>query len=464
MPHLNLDLFLMVIRGLLPPRMLSLLLLQHLRETCPDCKATIDFIGDAAEEVFNPTAPTSSPDAALGDPRYSSLVSRAGRKTLAWAQEIEQERRLATTDLQNILRVARKDRHERIVRARTHFRSRAFAELLIEECAIRVRTDAWEAAELAELAPVVLDRIPGTGGQEWAQDLKARARAHVANARRVAGDLDEANQLFLEVRSQLAKLCTNDVELHAEINRLEASLRLDQRRLEEAEQLLDRAVLLHREQDDAEGLTRATTKRGDVRRMRGDLQGAVEDLSLALDLLSYASAPDRHLHVCVVSNLALCLCDLERPADARALLDENRDLYGAGSSPWERMRLPWLEGIIARGLGESELAERLLLRSRNLFIEKQLFFDAALVALDLALLYLESGRHAELRRTSRLVEPILRSRGLHGEATAALLVFQRAAAAEMITRDFLIALRSYLEDARRNPRLAFRAPPNWSAT
>lgn len=461
MQHLNVDLFLMVVKGLLPPRMLALQLLEHLREVCPECRATIKFIGEAAEQLFDSPTPPSSQPATLGDPRYSSLVGRAGREALAWAREVEQERRLAASDLLALLRLPRKARHDRILRARTHFRSRVFAELLVEEAATRVRTDPGEAGELAELVPVVLDRIPGAGGQDWVADLKTRARAHFANARRVAGDLDAANQLFLDVHARLANASSNDVDLHAEVNRLEASLRLDQRRLAEAEQLLDRAVLLHREQDDKEGLTRALTKRGDVRRTRGDLAGAVEDLGRATDLLAGNPRPDRHLQVCVLSNLALCLCDLGRPSEARTLLDDNRGVYGSAGSPWERARLPWLQGIIARGLGEIDQGERLLLRSRNLFLDKNFYFDAALVSLDLALLYLEHGKHSELKRISHSIEPILRSRGLHREATAALMLFQRAAAADMLTRESLVALRTYLEEARRNSRLRFRVPPQW---
>lgn len=464
MQHLNVDLVVMVLKGLLPPRTLALLLLEHLREVCPECRAIIKSIGEAAEQIFEEPTVASSPPATLGDPRYSSLVGRAGRQALAWAREVEQERRSAGTDLGALLRLPRRARLDRIVQARTHFRSRVFAELLVEEAATRVRTDPGEAAELAELVPVVLDRIPGAGGQDWVDDLKTRARAHVANARRVAGDLEEANQLFLDVRARLANASSNDGDLHAEVNRLEASLRLDQRRLEEAEQLLDRAVLLHREQDDQEGLSRALTKRGDVRRLRGDLAGAVEDLGSATDLLAGNPTPDQHLQVCVLSNLALCLCDLGRPGEARRLLDDNRELYTSGSSRWERSRLPWLEGIIARSLGEGDKAERLLLRARNLFLEKDFYFDAALVSLDLALLYVEHRKHAELKRISQLIEPILRSRGVHREATAALLLFQRAAAAEILTREALVSLRSYLENARRNPRLRFRAPAQWKAS
>jgi hypothetical protein len=151
--HLNVDLFLMVVRGLLPPRMLALQLLEHLREICPDCRATIKLIGEAAEQIFEPPTPPNPQPATLVDPRYSSLVGRAGRQALAWAREVEHERRLAASDLLALLRLPKKACRDRIVRARTHFRSRVFAELLVEEAATRVRTDPGEAAELAELVP-----------------------------------------------------------------------------------------------------------------------------------------------------------------------------------------------------------------------------------------------------------------------------------------------------------------------
>lgn len=463
MGHLSVDLVLMVVQGLLPPRALALLMFEHLKEVCDECRASLALVGSPGEDFFDARDGRPEP-AHPPDPRYTSLVGKAGQGLLEWAHRIEEERRQSQADLRALLRIPRQQRELRIRRARTHFLSRSFAELLIDHSWRIVASTPDEAAELAALVPLVLDRIPGAAREEWAEGLRLRALAHHANALRVRGDLSDSDRLFGELRRQLALAASNDAELHAEVSSLEASLRLNQRRLEEAERLLDRAVLLYREQQDAEQLARTLVKRGAVHQVTGDLLRAVEDLTQALEMTAGGGDSALRTRVCATSNLALCLCDLGRFGEARQLVEENRELYRSAAGGWEGMRLPWLEGIIARGLGETATAESKLLRARNLFLEHRFAFNAALVCLDLALLYLDAERHSELRRVARLIEPILRTRGLHREASAALLLFQQAAASELVTRDSVLKLRRYLDDARKNPRLRFQAPRQWKVS
>lgn len=462
MRHLNIDLILMVVQGLVPPRVLLLHLLEHLRQLCPDCRTTLALLSDSADRLFEDKAARGQQEPFKIDPRYCSIVGRAGEEVVAWAEQIDREKRQAHSDVRLLLSLPRNRRRDRILRARTHFRSRAFVELLLREALNLASRDTKEAEEVARLAPIALDRIPGANEQLWAYDLKTRSKAYVANAKRARGDLDDADKVFVEVRECLAKSCTNDVDLHAEVNRLEAGLRLDQRRLGDAEQLLDRAVLLHREQRDHKALSRALIIRSDVRRHADDMSGAVEDVRLALEYLSPEADP--HLHLCALGNLALYFCDVGRHAEARQLIEQHRRFYERSIGELHLTGLSWIEGIVARGLGDVETAQGLLNRARLLYISHEHFFNAALVSLDLALLYLEQGRFEELRRVSLLVEPILRSKGLHREATAALLLFQRAAAADAVTRDSLLRLRSYLEDSRKNPRLRFEEPRSWRAS
>jgi tetratricopeptide (TPR) repeat protein len=457
-------LVLMVVQGFLPPRVLALLMFEHLKELCDECRASLALLGSPGEEFFDPRESGRSERAHPPDPRYTSLVSKAGQELLEWARRIEEERRQSEADLRALLRVPRQERELRIRRARKHFLSRSFAELLIEHSWRIVSARPEEAAELASLVALVLDRIPGAAREDWAESLRLRALAHRANALRVRGELPDSDLLFGEVRRQLALAASNDGELHAEVSSLEASLRLNQRRLEEAVRLLDRAVLLYREQQDAEPLARVLVKRGAVHQVAGNLSRAVEDLTQALEMTADGGEIGVRTRVCAISNLALCLCDLGRFDAARQLVEENRELYRSAAGGWEGMRLPWLEGIIARGRGETATAEGHFLSARNLFLEHGFTFNAALVCLDLALLYLDSERHSELRRIARLIEPILRTRGLHREASAALLLFQQAAAGELLTRDSVLALRRYLEDSRKNPRLRFEAPHGWKAS
>ena len=78
-------------------------------------------------------------------------------------------------------------------------------------------------------------------------DLRARAHAHLGNARRVLGELKAADDAFLRSRELLAQSGTGNTLVEAEILSLQGSLRLDQRRLDEAFELVDRALDLYRD-------------------------------------------------------------------------------------------------------------------------------------------------------------------------------------------------------------------------
>jgi hypothetical protein len=110
----------------------------------------------------------------------------------------------------------------------------------------------------------------------------------------------------------------------------------------------------------------------------------------------------------------------------------------------------WLEGRIARGLGEPAEAARCFERVRDAYLDSGLGLDAALVSLDLADLYLETGRTAEVKQLARAVEPVFRCQDVNREATAALLLFQRAARAERLTAAFVTRLRGFLDRTRRS--------------
>jgi hypothetical protein len=160
MRHLNVDLVLMVVQGLLPPRVLVLQMLEHLKEMCGECRIALALLGAPGEELFE-EQPCRGRVADQPDPRYTSLVSKAGQDLLAWARRMEGERRQAEADLRTLLRLPRKYRLARIQRARTHFLSRSFAELLVKHSWTIAPSKPDEAAQLAALVPVVLDRLPG---------------------------------------------------------------------------------------------------------------------------------------------------------------------------------------------------------------------------------------------------------------------------------------------------------------
>ncbi|HEX2252383.1 MAG TPA: hypothetical protein VHQ65_03850 [Thermoanaerobaculia bacterium] len=454
MGHIDLQLAVQVLEGKLPPRVLLQVVSEHLKELCPECGTTLEALQRGGGELA--AHRLQAQPGGTGAPGYTGAFRRVGRETRERAERLEQERRRARRDLRALLRVPREDRERRIVNARTRFRSRLLAELMLEESRRLVRRDPDDARNLAELVPVVLLWTPRAVEQPWAEALRMRAVAYRGNALRVAGELRQADAAFREVRHRLARTLSNDVELHAEVSSLEASLRLDQRRFAETEELLDRAVLLYRQLGDGPGVARSLVQRAAVQIHCDNVAGAVD--SLRASLATIDPAKDAFLHLCAVANLGVCLCDSGRHAEAAELMEAHRAWHDRDRDPLTRLRLRWLDGRIAHGLGRAAEAERLLLTVRNGYVRHGLPYDAATVSLDLALLYLEDGRTEELKRLARLMQPIFESREVHREAAAALMLFQRAALTERLGTETVTSVRSYLERARRDPGRRYQPP------
>ena len=93
---------------------------------------------------------------------------------------------------------------------------------------------------------------------------------------------------------------------------------------------------------------------------------------------------------------------------------------------------------------------------REGFLQEGSGYDAAIVSMDLALLYLRQGRPAELKALAKEMLPIFRSQDIHRETVAALVLFQEAAREEQVTAAFVRELIAYLDAARHDPALRFR--------
>jgi hypothetical protein len=144
--------------------------------------------------------------------------------------------------------------------------------------------------------------------------------------------------------------------------------------------------------------------------------------------------------------------------EAYRVFRDSQPLYDAHPDPWTQRRRAWVHGRILHGLGQRAEAEERLAWAQRGFVEQEIAYDAALVSLDLAALYAEDGRSAELKALAAQMMPIFRARDLHREALAALDWFRRAAEMETASATLVHALRDYLQRARHDPSLAFEKP------
>lgn len=325
--------------------------------------------------------------------------------------------------------------------------SPALVALLLAEARDASQDDPDESLHWAALAERAAAREPASDFP----GCQALATAYVANALRTIGKLQEAAAHF-EMVSQLPPPTSR--WLQAEILSLEGSLLKDQRRLSAALNRLGQAYRGFRDAGSRNSVARVLINTAAVRRLDGDIDGAVATLRQALPELNPMLDP--RLHLWAHHNLAVYLCEAGKPAAARELLALLKPLFERFPNRHPKLRVRWLEGLIAREDGELQTAEKALRSVLCAFADEGAALCAAMVALDLALILLGQGRFEELGELAGLLPPIFERAGVPDEAYAASMLFVRAATGRSLTRRLLVGLRSYFEHAQADPSAPFR--------
>jgi tetratricopeptide (TPR) repeat protein len=348
------------------------------------------------------------------------------------------------------------DRQRRTVAADARFQTWAFCDLLLDASREWGFQEPARALELAHLGVTAASRLSAeTYGEPRVNDLAARAWATLANAERIGSDFRAAEEGFAKAE-RLLKRGTGDPLEKARLLLLKASLIGDQRRFDEAFRLLDRVIAISRRSGDPHLTGKALIKQGIFCGVADRLETAIRCLAEGIELIDPTAEP--RLLVAARHNLIVYLTQAGRHREAAVLLDETRPLYTQLGDRMNLIRLQWLEGKIAQALGDVGQAEALFQQVREELVQRELGYDAALLSLDLAGIYAQQGRGGEMRRLAEEMIPIFQSRDVHREATAALIVFQKAAEMERVTLGLVQELRDYLRQCRKTPGLRFRDP------
>ncbi|RPH57744.1 hypothetical protein EHM82_00605 [bacterium] len=302
-----------------------------------------------------------------------------------------------------------------------------------------------EAVNLANLAVKIAGRLGEAYDPNWVLDLRARAFAYLGNARRILGELRSAEDAFQNAEKCIARSRSGDTHTRAEVLDLKSSLRRAQRRLEEALKLVNRALMLYRETQDAQGIGKTLLKRAKILEETGDLIKAID--FLVQNSQEIGSEP--RLFAYARYNLLGCLTLAGRHEEAEQLLPEVRALFEKTAQPLDLVRLRWAEGLIALGLGRLGPAEAAFREVQQEFLAREMGYDAALVSLDLARLYAQEGCKDELKRLAAELMPVFEARDVHREALVSLLLFQRACEEERVTVELVQQISDHLRRERR---------------
>jgi hypothetical protein len=443
--HLDANLLLDVCDGVLPATIATESLLDHLRQVCPECAEEW-----ARFEEYR-RARAASHD-------YSDAFERASEEAERRQHLLQRDAGKAAREVEELLDIRdHAERSGRVERATRRFRSPAFVEAMIDAARGWLRHDPHEAVALMAIAERQAERIASwTYGEDLAARCLARARAHRGNALRVAGELAAADGRFSLLHKHLRRYPLADPALHAELLSLEASLRHDQRRLTDAEALLDSAAGLCLREGDRTGLGRVLLQQGICRSVGDRPDEALVSFSRAAELLDVEELPD--LYLSAQHGRALCFCQLAEHTAAREVIEEHRLLYQQYDDPWTRLRWRWVEGKVSAGLDEDETAVATLAAVRGEYVERKLPYDAAMVALDLAEVRLRRGEAAEVKRLAEDMVATFERLDVHREAMQAAALFARAATAQRVTLELIVRLRGYLERAQHDPAHRFELP------
>jgi tetratricopeptide (TPR) repeat protein len=418
----------------------NLEIIGHLVTDCPVCaEVTSRFLPSLAGEghgrLFDYTLAFAGAAAALQERIGSYIAERAEVSRL----------------LVDLLGLS----HERqaiLLRSDARYRTWALCDGLLDATRDLGFQDPGRALELARLGVGVAERLdPAIYGEERVYDMRARAWSILGNAERIRSDFRSAEKSFAQAERSL-KRGTGDPVEKAGVLLLKASLRGNQQRFREAFRLLDRVAAIARKCGDLQICGKALIIRGFLLGVANDLEAAIRLLKEGIPMVE----PQTELRLLVAAhhNLTLYLTESGRYHEALQLLERTRPLYAELGDRMNLLRLEWLEGKIATSLGDLERAEVLLQSVRRELIERELGLDSALLSLDLARIYARQRRGAEMRKLAEEMLPIFKSRDIHREAIAALLVFQKAAEMERVTLGLVQELSEYLKECR--PAAGFR--------
>jgi len=382
---------------------------------------------------------------------YGTVIARVRENLRYRARELDRERTEAPALLQEL--TAYEAGHRERPLGSPRFHTWGLFELLIGRSGELGIGNPALAEELALLALQVSNHLDlSYYSAELTENLRARAWSAVGNARRVRSDLQGSEEAFHCAASHLKAGTREPVEKAVFLD-LKASLRRDQRRFHEAIHLLDRAVHIFLRQGERHRAGRSLVNLSIVHNQTGNPQKSISLLQEALGLIDAGQEP--RLLLCARHNLIFYLADAERYLEAHRLYSETRPFYRIFPDAWTQNRRKWVRGKIARGLQQLETAESLFRAARDGFMAEGGPYDTALVSLELAVLYAEQGRTAELRQLAEEMVPIFASRQIHREALAALAFFRQAAAAEHANLEMITRVSSYLRRAQDDPAQHF---------
>jgi tetratricopeptide (TPR) repeat protein len=430
---------------------------RHLLAECPACRGHLRQIGWPEERLERllqiSTSDLGDAESGLSAVRtssYDTAFGKAERSLDAFfvpVRALEEAPELLLAELESLTPVEQ----IRLAGSDPRFAMPQLVHFFIDR-SHAVRYQAPETMlHLSDLARTAAEAcVPeASGGALRLADLRTWAWGHYGNSLRVCGRLREAEEALTRAAA-LREEGTGDPPLRARLLEQMSSLSAFQRRFEAAVSLADAASQIYRDLGEAHLLASSLIHKAIAALYSGETEMAVDTLNRAIPLIDHEGDP--HLLLAACHNLVQCYIGLDMPEQALSIYSETRELYKEFSDSVIQLRVGWQEGQILRDLGHLRAAETSLLQARSGFMERGLTYEAAVVSLDLAALYVKMRSVEEVRQIVVAAVPIFRALGVDREALASLLQLQQVADQEQEALDLIRFLNARIEPfSQRRP-------------
>jgi tetratricopeptide (TPR) repeat protein len=310
--------------------------------------------------------------------------------------------------------------------------------------------DPDQMVQLAHCAVLMADRLHEQEyGLKRIADLRCRAWVELANAYRVADQLDQADTA-LSRATELFLLGTRDDLLGARFFDILASQYVARRLFDPACNALDLVSQIYQRHGDTHLAGRALIMKGIFTGYRGEAEEAISLIQRGLSSINGQRDPG--LVLAATQSQARFLVDCGRFQDARlALQDLRRRKLDIGGRVNE-LKVRWLEGQISMGLEELDNAERALIEVKQGFGETGLTYKAALAGLELGAVWLRQGRAEDAARAVLESTDVFLSLQIQREFVASILMLRKAVEMNYLNLALLRQVIDFLYKPERDPR------------
>jgi tetratricopeptide (TPR) repeat protein len=284
-------------------------------------------------------------------------------------------------------------------------------------------------------------------------DLRVRVLAELANAHRLNDEFDTADSTIDEALQALGSVGSGDLMLRNRLYDVRASLRMDQRRLGEALDLLDLIHTSYLEMGEKHLAGRALISQGIATSYMDNPREAVRFLRKGLGLIDAFREP-----MLAVNGQYEMLVSLEECGDyqeASRLLLQSSLRQDYADDPLNLLKLRWLEGRIFLGVKKHRRAEEILSEVRRAFARRGREYEAALVGLELAVVYLRQRKAGQAETLAEEALETFQDLKVAHEARKAVVYLREACRQKVASAAMVQEILRFLKKLERDPTLRF---------